>query len=292
MHQVVEVSTNAAQHEKWDRDKIPLFFERQLDFTRAEGAPDLIVWPETAIVALMDSAQTSFAAMSEAAGDRPVVVGLRRLEDGRRLYNSLAVLDGAGQVAGRYDKHHLVPFGEYIPFGDVLGRFGLRGLAAGEGFGFSAGPGPVLVDIPGLGAALPLICYEGVFPRNLRGTDARARFILMITNDAWFGQLSGPYQHLAQARLRSAEQGLPMVRVANTGVSAVIDAAGQIVGHLPLGQAGWIDLPLPAPGKQTFYAAFGDWPASGLALLLLVGAYLARARPRQELTVDAGNPSA
>lgn len=273
------VQPNATQSEKWDRAKIPEFFARQLDFTRAEGDPDLIVWPETAIASLLASSGPAFAAMSEAAGDAPVAVGLRRLEEGRRLYNTLALIDGEGQVAGLYDKHHLVPFGEYIPFGNVLGRYGLRGLAAEDGFGFSSGPGPTLMDIPGLGPALPLICYESIFPRNLRGTGGRARFILLVTNDAWFGQISGPYQHLAQARLRSAEQGLPMVRVANTGISAMIDSAGQITGSLPLGQAGWIDRPLPPAKEPTLYAAYGDWPMIGLAVLLLGAGFAARLRP-------------
>ena len=173
-----------------------------------------------------------------------------------------------------YDKHHLVPFGEYMPFGDFFGRFGIDGLAANEGFGYSAGPGPVVLDMGRLGTALPLICYEGVFPQDVGGYETRPDFLLLITNDAWFGQIAGPYQHLAQARLRSAEQGLPMVRVANTGVSAMIDAAGQITAQIPLNEAGWRDAPLPPPLAPTVYARTGDAPMIAFGALLLLLSFI------------------
>ena len=130
-----------------------------------------------------------------------------------------------GGITALYDKHHLTPFGEYMPAGDFLARFGIQGLAASAGEGFSAGPGPRTLPI--VGTALPLICYEAIFPRNLRAEN-RPDWLLQITNDAWFGELSGPYQHLAQARLRAVEFGLPMVRAANTGVSAMIDRSEAI----------------------------------------------------------------
>ncbi len=116
---------------------------------------------------------------------------------------------------------------------------------------------------------MPLICYEGVFPQDVRAAPERADFMLLITNDAWFGDISGPYQHLAQARLRSVEQGLPMIRAANTGVSAMIDAAGRVTAHLPLGQAGWIDAALPPPRAPTIYARMGDLPILATLVLLL-----------------------
>ena len=184
---------------------------------------------------LLDRAAPTLAAISRAARGVPVVLGIQRTE-GPRIYNSLAVVEAGGAVTAFYDKHHLVPFGEYMPFGDLLARFGIYGLAANEGKGYSAGPGARLVEIAGLGRALPLICYEGVFRARSAG---RARvapdFLLLITNDAWFGKISGPYQHLAQARLRSAEMGLPMIRVANTGVSAMIDATGRVTEVHPAG---------------------------------------------------------
>ncbi len=265
------VQPNAPQHEKWDPARVRVFFERQIGFTAApfDGpAPTLIVWPETAVPWALADAQPALDAIARAAGGTPVVLGLQR-RDGARYYNSLIRLDGGGAVTAVYDKHHLVPFGEYVPFGDYLERFGIHGLAANEGHGYSAGPGPRTIGLGALGRALPLICYEGVFPHDVGGYDVRPDLLLLITNDAWFGQVSGPYQHLAQARLRSAEQGLPMIRVANTGISAMIDAGGRVRAHLPLGRAGWIDAPLPPALPPTPYARTGDVPAILIALVLL-----------------------
>lgn len=276
------VQPNAEQHLKWHPDHVQEFLDRQIAYTRADtdnNRPDLIVWPETAIPAPLHRADPTLAAISAAADGVPVVLGVRRI-DGARLFNSLVLLDEQGQRAALYDKHHLVPFGEYIPFGDQLGRFGLRGLAAQDGNGYSSGAGPRLIDMGDLGRALPLICYEGVFPRNVAGAAGRADFMLLITNDAWFGQVSGPYQHLAQARLRTVEQGLPMIRVANTGVSAVIDAGGRVVASLPLGQAGWVDAPLPPPQPPTLYARMGDWPIWAGLVLAWLAAVLAGHRRR------------
>jgi apolipoprotein N-acyltransferase len=126
-----------------------------------------------------------------------------------------------------------------------------------------------VIDLWPLGRALPLICYEGVFPQDVRAAPGRADVMLLITNDAWFGRVSGPYQHLAQARLRSAEQGLPMIRVANTGISAMIDARGRITARIPLNTAGWRDAPLPPPMPPTPYARMGDLPIIGGLVLLL-----------------------
>ncbi|WP_366129306.1 apolipoprotein N-acyltransferase [uncultured Roseovarius sp.] len=263
------IQPNAPQHEKWHPDKMQGFFDRQLAFTSAgETRPDLIVWPETSVPVLLNNAGRTLEIISQAARDAPVVVGVQRYE-GTRLYNSLALVEAGGRVSAVYDKHHLVPFGEYLPYGDLLARWGIHGLAANEGQGFSAGPGARVLDMGPLGKALPLICYEGVFPQDLRAAQERPDFILLITNDAWFGRFSGPYQHLAQARLRSAEQGLPMIRVANTGVSAMIDAAGRVRAALPLGEAGWRDAPLPPPLPATVYARTGDWPMLAGFLMLL-----------------------
>ncbi len=274
------IQPNAAQHEKWAEDKIQFFFDRQIEYTGAGARPDLVVWPETSVPVILNRAEGTLAYIAEAARGVPVVVGVQRFE-GPRLFNSLALLTPEGRVDALYDKHHLVPFGEYIPFGDLLKRFGLRGLAAQDGNGYSSGPGARTISLGDLGIALPLICYEGVFPHDVAAAPERADFMLLITNDAWFGRLSGPYQHLAQARLRSAEQGLPMIRVANTGVSAMIDARGQITASLPLGQAGWLDAPLPPPRAPTVYALSGDAPVLTLmALVLGVAGWRGRRRGR------------
>ncbi len=267
------VQPNAAQHLKWDPDAAPQFFARQIGFTAAPAGrrPDLIVWPETAIPWLLDAADPAFARIAEAAGGVPVVLGLLR-QEAARSYNSLVVLDAAGAPSQLYDKHHLVPFGEYIPAPWLLRPMGLSAFTAQEGFGFSDGPGARLLDLGVLGRVRPLICYEAIFPQDVRGADARPDWLLQITNDAWFGTVSGPYQHLAQARLRAVETGLPMVRVANTGVSAVIDARGEVTASLPLGQAGFLDASLPPAGATTLYWRMGDIPLAVLILALLLGA--------------------
>ncbi|RXV66374.1 apolipoprotein N-acyltransferase [Roseovarius sp. A46] len=276
------VQPNAPQHEKWQPDKVQTFFDRQRAFSAAGAVPpDLVVWPETAVPVLLERAEPTLEAISGAARGAPVVLGIQRTE-GPRIYNSLAVVAAGGAVTGVYDKHHLVPFGEYMPFGDLLARFGIYGLAANEGQGYSAGSGARLLDLGPLGRALPLICYEGVFARDLRAVPGRPEFLLLITNDAWFGKISGPYQHLVQARLRSAELGLPMIRVANTGVSAMIDATGRVTDRIPLGEAGWRDAPLPPPLPETFYARWGDAPMLALyAALLALSSWRNRAGVRR-----------
>ncbi|MBC7132242.1 MAG: apolipoprotein N-acyltransferase [Roseovarius sp.] len=264
------VQPNAPQHEKWDPERARRFFERQRAFSAAGAVPDLVVWPETAVPVWLNDADETLALVAEAARGAPVVLGIQRHE-GRRIFNSLAVIGPGGEVRAVYDKHHLVPFGEFMPFGDFLGSLGIHGLAASAGQGYSAGPGAQVIALDGLGAALPLICYESVFARDLRAAPGRADMIVLITNDAWFGRVSGPYQHLAQARLRSAEFGLPMIRVANTGVSAMIDATGRVTRAIPLGEAGWRDVPLPPALPATVYARLGDAPmllAYGLLLVL------------------------
>ncbi|RKF16843.1 apolipoprotein N-acyltransferase [Roseovarius spongiae] len=273
------VQPNAAQRDKWDAAKMRGFFERMVAYTGADAPPDLVVWPETSVPVLLNDADGALARIAQAARGAPVVLGFQRRE-GTRYYNTAVLLGADGDEAARYDKHHLVPFGEYMPFGETLARFGIHGLAATEGAGFSAGPGPQLMTAPGVGRMLPLICYEGIFARDVAAAPERPDMLLMITNDAWFGRVSGPYQHLAQARLRSVEQGLPMVRVANTGVSAVIDARGRITARIPLNEAGWIDAPIPPAAAPTPYArAGGDWPMLTLALLALAVAGVAvRAR--------------
>ncbi|MFV2034368.1 MAG: apolipoprotein N-acyltransferase, partial [Halocynthiibacter sp.] len=263
---------NATQRLKWDPEMIPVYFRRLLDFSAAPGEPDLIVWPETSVPALLERADGLIGAISDAAGDRPVVFGIQRQAEDRTYPNSLAVIDGSGTLTDIYDKAHLVPFGEYIPGGDLVARLGIKSFAAREGFGFAPGPGPQLVDLGPLGTALPLICYEAIFPQDVNAAPERPSLLLQITNDGWFGEISGHYQHLAQARFRAVEQGLPMLRAANTGISAVIDGKGRVLGSLPLNEAGYLDGKVPPPLSPTLYSRTGDWPV--LWLLLLLGAVL------------------
>lgn len=269
------IQPNAEQRLKWDPDLAQTHFERLIRLTASGPARDLTIWPETALPYLLDR-HPELAEMIAGAGQgAPVALGVQRMA-GDVAWNSLTVLAPNGTEAARYDKAHLVPFGEYIPAGDLLYRwFGLRAFASQAGAGYTAGPGPQVLDLgPKLGRVLPLICYEAVFPQDLRAAPARADWILQITNDAWFGNLTGPFQHAALARLRAIEQGLPLVRVGNTGVTAVYDARGRVTASLPFQTEGALDAALPGALPATPYARAGEWPVlvllAGLALGLAV----------------------
>jgi apolipoprotein N-acyltransferase len=289
------VQPNAAQHLKWKPDHIEIFLNRALDLTAerdpGEAPPALVVWPETSIPYPLGYAGDVLAEIAAASDGAPVAAGMHRWDEtdgtGR---NALVVIGAGGQPRDIYDKHHLVPFGEYIPLAHLLPWLGLTGLAERAG-GYGAGPGPRLVDLgAGLGRALPLICYEAIFPEDVRAAPERPAMLLLITNDAWFGALAGPQQHLAQARLRAIEQGLPMLRAANTGISAVIDAHGRVIAALPLAVAGRLDAPLPAALPPTPYVIWGGWPISAL-WIVLVTLSLTFMRKKAD-TLDAPPPRA
>lgn len=270
---------NAPQHQKWDRDYIPVFFQRQLQATSAAPRPDIIVWPETSLPNWLNDADATLATITQAAQGAHVVFGVQRYER-EQVFNTLAVLNPQGDVGTIYDKHQLVPFGEFIPFARLLARLGLSTLTDTVG-GFTAGDGARLIDLGAGVRALPLICYEAVFPQHMNAPEGRADLLLHITNDAWFGTWSGPYQHLAQARFRAIEQGLPLLRSANTGVTAVIDARGQILDQLELGVSGYLDASLPPALSPTLYARTGDI-LTLLSLLFLLGATLLPYRTQKD----------
>ncbi|OYX44767.1 MAG: apolipoprotein N-acyltransferase [Rhodobacterales bacterium 32-67-9] len=274
------VQPDADQRLKWEGDWWQVFLDRLLVASGepAEKPLDLIVWPETAVPYLLDQSGAFFTdELAPAARGVPVATGIQRSE-GVRYFNSLVVTDRDGQVAGLYDKWHLVPFGEYIPLADVAARFGIAAFAAQQGYGYTAGPGARVLDLGAAGKVLPLICYEAVFPQDLNAAPERADWILQITNDGWFGKIAGPYQHLAQARLRAVEQGLPFLRAANTGVTAVIDAKGRVLTSVPLNTEGWIDADVPPALAPTLYARTGDLPATILLALSLLTLAAVRAR--------------
>lgn len=265
-HNVRLVQPNAPQHQKWHPDFRWNFVRRAMAFNGERPRPDLIIWPETSVPQLLNDAQDTLEAVGQAAPGVPFLLGIQREENGA-YYNSAALLGQGGRVQALYDKAHLVPFGEYVPFGDVMARFGVHGFASQAGAGYAAGPGARLMDLP-IGKALPLICYEAVFPQDVRAAPERPDVLVQITNDAWFGTRSGPYQHLVQARMRAAEQGLPMLRAANTGISGVIDPYGRLGPSLPLGEAGYVDVMLPVPLPPTLYSRTGDWPILILSFIL------------------------
>jgi apolipoprotein N-acyltransferase len=270
------VQQNAPQAEKWDRDHAARFYRRLIEGTAARpdpalGPPDAVIWPETALTFLPQDRPDLLEQMAGAAGDARLIAGAMffRMEDGARHWsNALIALDRAGGIAARYDKHHLVPFGEYLPLAPLLSAIGLDAIAGMPGGGFTPGPGPRVLDLAGLPPFAPAICYEMIFPQGLVPDGTRPDWILHLTNDAWFGAFAGPQQHLAQARIRAIERGLPVARAAQTGISAMIDPWGRVTAAIGLDRHGHVDAALPAPLAPTPYARAGDLPA--LAALLLM----------------------
>ncbi|MCA0400963.1 MAG: apolipoprotein N-acyltransferase [Proteobacteria bacterium] len=226
----------------------------------ASGIADVthLIWPEAPFPFILER---NAEAIRSITGFLPpttqLITGAVRVEqdpaapDGRRFYNSMQVLDRSG-IVGTYDKVHLVPFGEYLPFGAWLSRLGLEQFVRVIG-GFSASPSRRELAIAGLPPVTPMICFEAIFPAELGAEEAGPRVFVNVTNDAWFGATFGPYQHLAQARLRAVEFGQPVIRAANSGVSAVFDPFGRVVASLPLGVKDVIDAPLPAGLASTLY---------------------------------------
>jgi len=275
------VQPNAPQHEKFDPDKARIFVERSLRYTGAGARPDLVLWPETSVPGFTDQLTQVLQLAGSAGRGAPVIVGALRFEN-NTIYNSMVVLNPAGDITQTYDKHHIVPFGEYIPLRPLLAKMGLRYFADMFGQGMGRGKGAHTLDLGPLGLALPLICYEGVFAHDVNAAPMRADFMMLGTNDAWFGNFAGPKQHLAQAQMRAIEQGLPMIRAANTGISAVIDPLGRITDSLALNEAGYIDALLPAPNSATFYSRMGDMPIIGILVLVAFLTLLAKNMQRRD----------
>jgi apolipoprotein N-acyltransferase len=197
-------------------------------------------------------------------------------EAGRRFFNAIQVVGHDGTVLGSADKVHLVPFGEYLPFSALLTAVGLRQFVNAPG-GFEAGVRRKVLHIPGLPPTAPLVCYEAIFPGDVTPTDGSAGLLLNVTNDAWFGLTPGPWQHFAQARLRTIEEGLPLVRAANNGVSAVVDPYGRIIGSLALGVEGVLDSALPAAIAPPTYARH-PWISAVLLTVLCLSAAIGSRR--------------
>ncbi|MBY8976144.1 apolipoprotein N-acyltransferase [Rhodobacteraceae bacterium NNCM2] len=271
------VQPNAPQNQKWDPAYRGMFYDRLLTLTAAptepgSPPPDVVIWPETAVPFLPAETPNRRIDIATAAGGVPVVMGALhadRFGDDYDLYNSLTTIMPDATLGPRYDKHHLVPFGEYLPFSWILAPLGLEQIATGGGF--AEGVGPQSVAVPGLPPFAAAICYEMIFPYQIVAGGPRPGWIVTITNDAWFGGFAGPQQHRDQAKFRAVEQGLPVVRAANTGISAVIDPYGRQTGHLSLHQSGFLDRPLPAALPVTIYGATGDLPT----VLMLLGLAIA-----------------
>ncbi|HSZ88708.1 MAG TPA: apolipoprotein N-acyltransferase, partial [Acetobacteraceae bacterium] len=251
---VVLVQGNVAQGQKFDQALVVRIFQHYLDLSsqaRATG-PAVAVWPETSFPGLLDLDEPARQAIEQATR-APALVGSVRFDQQRRPRNSLFVVLDDGVIGGVYDKWHLVPFGEYIPDWLPLP------IMVMPGNGFASGPGPRTLHVPGLPPFGPLICYEAIFSGQVVDRSDRPTWLVNVTNDAWFGNSTGPRQHLAAARMRAVEEGLPLLRAANTGISAAFDAHGHELGRIDLQTSGILTVGLPGALPATLFARIGLW---------------------------------
>jgi apolipoprotein N-acyltransferase len=253
----------------------------------SRGVADVthLIWPESAFPFFLARTPAALDVIAKALPAKTVLLtGAARLEvdpttGDRRYFNAIQVVAG-GSVLTSYDKKRLVPFGEYLPFQDVLEKLGVEDVVRLPG-GFSPGRRPALLEAPGLPPILPLVCYEAIFPIE-SGSSApdglRPGLILNVTNDGWFGDTLGPYQHFAQAKLRAIEEGLPLIRAANTGISAVVDPYGRTLTQLPIGVADVLDAGLPQRIDPTLFALHPMATELFVWLLAAFGGFIFRLR--------------
>jgi len=247
-----------------------------------------LIWPESAFPFILSRDAGAMARIAEfLKGGAVLATGAARMEGEKRAggrvhyFNSIEVLDHTGLLSERYDKHHLVPFGEYMPFQALLEKTGITQFVQFPG-GFDRGVGSEVLRIPGLPDVIAMVCYEAIFPNERggarEGEARRAAWLLNLTDDAWFGLTAGPYQHFAQARLRTIELGLPMARVANGGISALIDASGRVLSSASLGSEAVLDMGLPGALPPTWQSRWGSASFALGLLLLALASLTARAR--------------
>lgn len=277
------VQPSIPQSLRWDQNAAEENFHRLLELSATGGdrPPAAVIWPEGAATFYLER---DAAHRQEAARVAPsngyLITGAIRADTATgqptRYYNSVEAIDGSGTIRATYDKSHLVPFGEYIPLRWLIPIDFIAGATD-----LSAGPGPRTISLPGLPPFAAAVCYEAIFPHAVVDESHRPDWILNVTNDAWYGRSSGPYQHFAIARTRAVEEGLPLVRVGNNGISGVIDPEGRVVAHTTLDAIGYADVTLPDPRPEPLYARAGDWIFAVLLLLgLIPAAWQARQRHR------------
>ena len=274
------VQPNISQVDKWNANLRDGHILRQIDMSinghdddNQDFPPSHVIWSETAVPQILSTESRLMEVLGSAAPDGGYLITgvVSDYFDGgshfqKRYSNSMFVINNLGEVVAAYDKTHLVPFGEYIPFSSYLP---FEKLTTGGGQ-FTKGSERSVIMLPGLDPFIPLICYEIIFPASLWESGERPKWILNITNDAWYGNSSGPYQHFVSARLRAVEEGLPVVRAANTGISGVIDGYGRVIKSLDLGSAGVIDSFLPAPLPSTLYGEYKNIATTVMGLLAIL----------------------
>ncbi|WP_282945932.1 MULTISPECIES: apolipoprotein N-acyltransferase [unclassified Sphingopyxis] len=292
---ITVVQPNVGQQDKWEGSKADLNFEKLARLTTPKSAePRLILWPEAAVPDYLETGyplvyydRSPAAARARLTAlmnpDDVMLLGALKLEldragDAIGARNAVMTVHADGTLGPRYDKAHLVPYGEYLPMRPVLSAIGLSRLAPGD-IDFWPGPGPHTLNLGRFGKAGLQICYEIIFSGQVVDRAHRPDFIFNPSNDAWFGSW-GPPQHLAQARLRAIEEGLPVIRATPTGISAVIDADGRILDSVPMHQSGRIDTVVPKAHAPTLFARYGNALPVAFALLLLAAAIAFRRRGR------------
>jgi apolipoprotein N-acyltransferase len=255
------VQPSIAESMKWDPAAAEANFHRLIELSVSPSDHKLaaVIWPEAAATFFLERDEAHRAAIAKVApaGGYVITGALRAAPVSgppSEVWNSIEAVDPDAKIAAGYDKAHLVPFGEYMPWRGVLP---FKKLTAGS-IDLSAGPGPRTISLKGLPPFAPLICYEAIFPGAIIGPE-RPAWILNVSNDAWYGRSSGPYQHFAMTRTRAVEEGLPLVRVANNGISGVVDAEGRVLARTSLDAIGYADVTLPAAGAPTPYSRAGDW---------------------------------
>ena len=275
------VQPSQAEIMHWDPAAVAAELQRLIDLSRAPAPHKLaaVIWPEGAEPYFLGRDPRPLAAIAALApkGGYVITGALRATPPGvkpLRVWNSIVAIDGKGAIRARYDKAHLVPFGEYVPFHEFLP---IDKITPGA-IDLSAGPGRRTIGLPGLPPFSPVICYEAIFPGAVVDEAARPQWILNVTNDAWYGRTSGPYQHFAIARTRAIEEGLPLVRVANNGISGVVGPAGRVVARTALDDITYADVPLPAALGATPYEKTGDWTFLAMLAVGLVPAAVRRDR--------------
>lgn len=280
--------------EKWDASVRDRIFATLLGLSAkapdpGHGKPQLILWPETSVPFLFTERPDALTALGDMLADgQMLIAGVVREEGGSaaadsRYYNSVVAINDKGEIADAVDKVHLVPFGEYLPFADLLNRFGIAQLVAGP-VTFAAGNERHAITLPGGIRALPFICYEVIFPDLVAVDATSAQLIVNVTNDAWFGDTPGPYQHFRQAQIRAVENGLPLLRAANNGISAVVDPHGRIVDALAINARGAIDVKVPIAGQTV--VSSGQRRINGMLIMLLFALVGALLNVRQRLRVN------
>lgn len=264
------VQPNIAQTLKWNAQKAADNMDQLIRLSHADnGNITHVIWPESAVPYLLEiNTGERMRLMSAVRQGGTLITGALRVvnQEKRQLANSIFLINDLADITGYADKSHLVPFGEYVPLRGILPFDKIVPINSD----FIAGNGPQTHHIPKAPPASLLVCYEIIFPHAVTETKYRPEWIVNVTNDGWYGNSAGPHQHLGMAQLRAVEEGLPVIRAANTGISAVIDPYGRILKSLPYDRAGILDSPLPRALSKTIYAAYGNYPLLILCFLCLL----------------------